>query len=182
MSAALKATLSADDKRKVLTKAIQENDLFTKRDPDEVFEMVSALFDYIRTLTSRKIDGLGKEEFIKRIISGNQSIQNRQAELSACGVDLDRMIGHLSRGLSALDAHLLFTYKQSFKTAGFADTSAKEFIRSNVCVKLRERLDILQECKRAVEVALKRCADMHFSLKDSREAYTIFLTQGDRVL
>jgi hypothetical protein len=79
MSAALKATLSADDKRKVLTKAIQENDLFTKRDPDEVFEMVSALFDYIRTLTSRKIDGLGKEEFIKRIILGNQSIQNRQA-------------------------------------------------------------------------------------------------------
>ena len=92
------------------------------------------------------------------------------------------MIGHLTRSLAAMDAYLLFTYKQTFKSAGYADTSAREFISSSVCLKFRERLSVLQECKRAIDSAIKRCSDMHFSLRDSREAYSMYLTQGDRVL
>lgn len=182
MSAALRKMLQSDEKRKQLTRALLENDLFTKRDPEEVFELVHETFDYIRTQTSLKINGLGKAEFIQRVISTNAAIQNRSARLSAAGVDVDRMIGHLTRSLAAMDAYLLFTYKQTFKSAGYADTSAREFISSSVCLKFRERLSVLQECKRAIDSAIKRCSDMHFSLRDSREAYSMYLTQGDRVL
>ena len=40
MSAALRKMLQSDEKRKQLTQALLENDLFTKRDPEEVFEIV----------------------------------------------------------------------------------------------------------------------------------------------
>ena len=110
MSAALRKMLQSDEKRKQLTQALLENDLFTKRDPEEVFELVHETFDYIRTQTSLKINGLGKAEFIQRVISTNAAIQNRSARLSAAGVDVDRMIGHLTRSLAAMDAYLLFTY------------------------------------------------------------------------
>jgi nucleoid DNA-binding protein len=76
MSAALRKMLQSDEKRKQLTKALLENDLFTKRDPEEVFELVHETFDYIRTQTSLKINGLGKAEFIQRVISTNAAIQN----------------------------------------------------------------------------------------------------------
>jgi len=36
MSAALRKMLQSDEKRKQLTQALLENDLFTKRDPEEV--------------------------------------------------------------------------------------------------------------------------------------------------
>ena len=48
MSAALRKMLQSDEKRKQLTQALLGNDLFTKRDPEEVFELVHETFDYIR--------------------------------------------------------------------------------------------------------------------------------------